>query len=234
MGSQSRTRLSDFTLLFITRHIYNWGSFITWHSLFILSGEINNCPLLFPNSMLDTLRPRGHHLVSYLFAFSNWSCSFVSRILVRVAISSSSGPRFVRTLHYDPNVLRGPVQYRLYIPWVMGSLSWPLEQGYISLCSWIEFPWWLVTLSNFHIHVDHLYVFFFFWSVCIQVLFPLFKQIDFLLFSCMSFLYILGINPLLNILFVNIFFHCVVAFSFCWLILLLCGVFFFFFFFFFF
>ena len=69
--------------------------------------------------------------------------------------------------------------------------------------------------------------FFFFWSVCIQVLFPLFKQIDFLLFSCMSFLYILGINPLLNILFVNIFFHCVVAFSFCWLILLLCFFFFF-------
>ena len=165
MGSQSRTRLSDFTLLFITSHIHNWGSFITWNSLFILSGEINNCPLLFPNSMLDTLRHRGHHLVSYLFAFSYWSCSFVSRILVRVAISSSSGPRFVRTLHYDPNVLRGPVQYRLYIPWVMGSLSWPFEQGYISLCYGIEFPWWLVTLSNFHIHVDHLYVFFFF-EVC--------------------------------------------------------------------
>ena len=31
-----------------------------------------------------------------------------ARILEWIAISSSSGPRFVRTLHYDPSVLGGP------------------------------------------------------------------------------------------------------------------------------
>ena len=54
---------------------------------------------------------RGQYLSSGVIS----SCLFillteflVARILEWVAISSSSGPRFVRTLHYDPFVLGGP------------------------------------------------------------------------------------------------------------------------------
>ena len=34
-----------------------------------------------------------------------------ARILAWIAISSSKGPHFVRTLHYDPSLLGGPVQH---------------------------------------------------------------------------------------------------------------------------
>ena len=50
---------------------HSWVPFALWHSLFILSGAISNCPLPFPYSTLDTFWPGGAHLlVSYLFAFS--------------------------------------------------------------------------------------------------------------------------------------------------------------------
>ena len=54
-------------LNFITRHIYNWVSFLPWSSCFILSGAISSCP---------PLSPRGAHLLlSYLIAFwyNSWS-----------------------------------------------------------------------------------------------------------------------------------------------------------------
>ena len=63
---------SDFT--FTTRHCHYWALFLIWPSGFILSGVINNWPLFFPSSLLDTFLPgwgwrRCHFLVSYLFAF---------------------------------------------------------------------------------------------------------------------------------------------------------------------
>ena len=36
-----------------------------------------------------------------------------AKLLERVPISSSSGPRFVRTLHCDPSILGGPARYGL-------------------------------------------------------------------------------------------------------------------------
>ena len=58
----------DFTF---TGFIHNWLSFPLWPNWFILSGAINNCPLLFPSSILDTFWPGGSHLpLSYLSAFS--------------------------------------------------------------------------------------------------------------------------------------------------------------------
>ena len=45
----------DFT--FTTRHIHNWVLFLFWPILFILSGAISNCPLVFPSSILDTSWP---------------------------------------------------------------------------------------------------------------------------------------------------------------------------------
>ena len=62
-----------------TRHIHNWASFSPWPSLFILTGAIINCPLLFPSSVLDTFQPGGVVMValrvSYPFSFSycSWS-----------------------------------------------------------------------------------------------------------------------------------------------------------------
>ena len=55
---------SNFT--FTTRHIHSWVSFLLWPNCFILPGAINNCPPLFPSSMLDTFWPGGlifwHHI----------------------------------------------------------------------------------------------------------------------------------------------------------------------------
>ena len=55
------------------RYNHHWVSFPLWHSHFILSEVISNCPLLFL-SILDTMLPhlqQGSHLqVSYHFAFS--------------------------------------------------------------------------------------------------------------------------------------------------------------------
>ena len=65
--------------------------------------------LFFPSSILDTFGPRGAHPpVSYLFAFHAVHRALGARMLEWFAISSSSGPLFVRTLHYDLSVLGGP------------------------------------------------------------------------------------------------------------------------------
>ena len=214
MGSQSWTRLSDFTLLFITRHIHNWGSFITWHSLFILSGEINNCLLLFPNSMLDTLRPRGLIIWCHIFLPFHtghvvlcqgywWGLPFplpVAHVLSELFTMTQMSCGALCSIAYTFTELWDPLH---------GHSNRNISHYALEL----HFPddWWHWETFTYLLTI----CMFFFGSVCIQVLFTFFKQIDFLLFSCMSFLYILGINPLLNILFVNIFFHCVVAFSFC-------------------
>ena len=49
-----------------------------------------------------------------------------ARILEQFAIPSSSGPRFVRTLHYDPSILSGPAQHDSHLHWVMQASS---QQG---------------------------------------------------------------------------------------------------------
>ena len=41
---------------FITREIYNWALFPFCPSCFIHSGSINNCPLLFPSSLLNNFQ----------------------------------------------------------------------------------------------------------------------------------------------------------------------------------
>ena len=46
-----------------------------------------------------------------------------ARILEWVAISSSSRPHFVRTLHYDPPILGSPAQQDSQLHWVMQAPS---------------------------------------------------------------------------------------------------------------
>jgi len=59
-------------------------------------------------------------LVSYIFAFSHGV--LLAKILQWVIISSSSGPGFVKTLHYDPSILHVPSQHGLYLHGVMKPL----------------------------------------------------------------------------------------------------------------
>ena len=92
---------SDF--IFTSRHIHSWASFPLWPSLFTLSGAISP---LFPNSILGIFLPGVLIFQCYsFFPFHAAYGVFQAKILEWVAISSFSGPYFVRTLHYDPSFL---------------------------------------------------------------------------------------------------------------------------------
>ena len=94
----------DFT--FTTRHIHNWASFLLWPNHFILSGAISNCPPFFPSLILDTV---GLNFQCHIFLlFHMVHGVLAARILEWFAISSSRGPCFVRTLHYDLSIFGGP------------------------------------------------------------------------------------------------------------------------------
>ena len=75
--------------------------YLCQHSCFILIGAISNYPPLFPSSILDTFRPGGLIFWHYIFLpFHTAHGVRQARILEWVAISFSSGPHFVRTLHH--------------------------------------------------------------------------------------------------------------------------------------
>ena len=59
-----------------------------------------------------------HLSVSYIFTFSYCSWVLQARILKWFAISFSSGPCFVRTLHHDPSILGGPTWHGSLFHWV--------------------------------------------------------------------------------------------------------------------
>ena len=61
--------------------------------------------------------------VIYLWLFVLLIGFLAARITEWVAISSSSGPCFVRMLHYDTSVLGGLVQHGSKLHWVMQALS---------------------------------------------------------------------------------------------------------------
>ena len=106
---------SDFT--FTTRHIHNWVSFLLWPRCFILSEAIRNCPLLFPSSIVDTFWLIVQcHIFLYFHTVHG-----VSQQEYCFAIPSSSGPHFVRTLHYDPSVLGA--LHGMAIAWVTQAPS---------------------------------------------------------------------------------------------------------------
>ena len=68
--------LYSIELDFPTRHMHNWASFLFWPSRFIVSGVISNCPLLFPNSILDTFQPGGLIFQCHIFCLSILSMEF--------------------------------------------------------------------------------------------------------------------------------------------------------------
>ena len=78
--------------------------------------------------------------------------------------------------------------------WVWSGIWW----------FWFAFPWWLVILSIFSCACWP----FVFGEMSVQVLCPRWIGLFvFLLWSCRSSLYILGLNPFSNISFANIFSH---------------------------
>ena len=84
----------DFTS--IISHIHNWVLFLLWFHLFIFSGVISpliSCSIL------------GVHLQCPIFLpFHTVHGVLKARILKWFAISLSSGPHFVRTLHHDLSI----------------------------------------------------------------------------------------------------------------------------------
>ena len=108
----------DFT--FITRHIHNCVSFPLWPSHFILCGAISNCPPVFPSGILDTFQPEGLIFWCHIFLpFHTVHGILETRILEWFAIPFSSGPRFVRALHYDLSLLGGSARHDSWLHWVM-------------------------------------------------------------------------------------------------------------------
>ena len=101
---------SDFT--FITKHIHNWASLPLWPSRSILPGALCNFPLLFPSSILDTIQSGEITFWCQIFLpFHTVHGVLTGRMLEWFVSPSSSGPRFVIILHYDPYVLGDPVQH---------------------------------------------------------------------------------------------------------------------------
>ena len=114
-------------LYFTTRHIQNWVSFPCWLSLFILPGAISP---LFCSSISGTSWPGKFIFQSHIFLpFHTVHGVLKARILKWLAISFSSGPHFVRTLHHDLSIVVGPA-------WHIVSLS------YTRL--WSIWSFWLV------------------------------------------------------------------------------------------
>ena len=90
----------------ITSHIHNWVLFLLCLCLFILSGVIS--PLI-SSSILSTYQPGEFIFQCPIFLpFHTVHGVLKARILKWFAIHFSSGPRFFRTLYYDPSILGDP------------------------------------------------------------------------------------------------------------------------------
>ena len=98
---------SDFTS--ITTHIHGWTLFSLCLCLFILSDVIFP---LFSSSILCTLWPGEFIFQCPIFLPLHTVHGVLkARILKWFAISFSSGPHFVRTLHHDSSILGGPTRH---------------------------------------------------------------------------------------------------------------------------
>ena len=88
--------------------------------------------LLFPSSILDTFQTGGLIFWCRIFLPFHTVHGVLSvRILERFAIPSSSGPRFVRTLHCDLSTLGGPAwhgsQLHCYATFFSTTRQWSMK-----------------------------------------------------------------------------------------------------------
>ena len=78
-------------------------------SLYFFFEAVNNCPLLFPSSILDTFWPGRLVFQCHIFLrFLTIPGVLLARILEGFAVPFSYAPHFVRTLHYNLPILDGP------------------------------------------------------------------------------------------------------------------------------
>jgi len=116
---------------FTTRRIHSWASFLLWPRHFILTGAITNFPPAFPSSIADTSWPGGLIFRCHIFLpFHTLSGVLQTRILKWVAISFSSDPCLVRTLHYYLPVFCGHAGHGSQLHWVIQApSSWQGHSG---------------------------------------------------------------------------------------------------------
>ena len=94
-------------------------SFPLCPSQFIPSGANSNCPLVFPSTIVDTWLPGALNVCCNTFlTFHTVHGVLMAKILVWIVISYSSGPHFVRKLHFDSSVLGGPARHGSQLHWV--------------------------------------------------------------------------------------------------------------------
>ena len=105
------------------------ASFPLWPIYFILPGAISSSPPLFPSSILDTFWLGGlifqcHIILPFYTVHGVLTVS----ILEWFTIHSSSGPRFVRTLHFDlgcPHTAQLMASLSYASPFTKGQ--WPMK-----------------------------------------------------------------------------------------------------------
>ena len=104
---------------------HNWMLFVLWLHLFILSGVISP---LFSCNILDAYQP-GEFTCKFPIFLPFYTVHRIlkARILKWLAISFSSGPYFVRNLHYDPFVLGSLTWHGSQFRWVRQG-SGPCDQ----------------------------------------------------------------------------------------------------------
>ena len=101
--------------------------FLLWLCLFILSGVIS--PLI-SSSILGTYWPGVFIFQCLIFLAFHTVHRFSRQECWSGAVSFSSGPRFVGTLHHDPSILSGPT------PWLIASLTrlWSMWSDWLVFC----------------------------------------------------------------------------------------------------
>ena len=123
----------------ITSHIHSWVLFLLWFHPFILSGVIS--PLT-SSSILGTYPPGEFIFQCPIFLpFHTVHGGLKARIKKWFAISLSSGPHFVRTLHHDLSI------------WVvlhgMAHSFIKLDKAVIHVISLVSFLWMRFSFKSF-------------------------------------------------------------------------------------
>ena len=92
-------------LYFLHQTHPHWASCLLWPSHFILSAAISNCLQSSSGAYWALSNLGAHLLMSYLFAFHIVHGVLTAWIQEQVALSSSSEPCFLRSLHSDLSIL---------------------------------------------------------------------------------------------------------------------------------
>ena len=108
---------SSYAILFsIVEILHSWVSFLLWPNQFILPEAISNCPLIFPNSILDTFQHGG-------------SSSGVISFCLFILFMGFSRQEYWSVLPFSP-----PVNHILSEPFTMTHTSWMALHSFTELC----------------------------------------------------------------------------------------------------